>query len=199
MYHYLEGRLVEKNPTSIVLDVNGVGFYLQAPLSTFSGLPAVGERVKLLTHFVVREDAQMLFGFRTEEERELFRLLISVSGIGPKVAMTALSGVSIYDLKRAIAESAVHVLTGISGIGKKTAERLIVELKEKMVLETRLAPAAESSVSRPVSDKAEDTLQALVSLGYTKGQARAAVDKALKEPGAETSVETLVRKALKHI
>lgn len=197
MYHYLHGKLVEKSPMLAVLDVNGVGYDVHIPLSTYSGLPALGSEVKLLTHFIVREDAQLLHGFLTEDERELFRLLISVSGIGPRVATTALSGLPIHDLKEAIATGAISVLTAISGIGKKTAERLIVELKEKMVLEQRTLKGPPVSAAGRI---VEDSLQALVSLGYRKPDAKAAVEKAVKDKeGQSLSVEELIRASLKYV
>lgn len=197
MYHYLHGKLVEKSPMLAVVDVNGVGYDVHIPLSTYSGLPALGAEVKLLTHFIVREDAQLLHGFLTEDERELFRLLISVSGIGPRVATTALSGLPIQDLKEAIATGAIPVLTAISGIGKKTAERLIVELKEKMVLEQRTLKSPPVSAAGRI---VEDSLQALVSLGYRKPDAKAAVEKAVKDKdGQLLSVEELIRASLKYV
>lgn len=197
MYHYLQGKLVEKSPMLAVIDVNGVGYDVHIPLSTYSGLPSLGAEVKLLTHFIVREDAQLLHGFLTEDERELFRLLISVSGIGPRVATTALSGLPIQDLKEAIATGAIPVLTAISGIGKKTAERLIVELKEKMVLEQRTLKSPPVSAAGRI---VEDSLQALVSLGYRKPDAKAAVEKAVKDKdGQSLSVEELIRASLKYV
>ncbi len=199
MYHHLQGKLLEKNPMNVILDVHGVGYDVHIPLSTYSALPPVGTEVRLLTHFIVREDAHLLHGFLTEEERELFRLLISVSGIGPKVATTALSGLPIEDLKEAIATGAIHVLTGISGIGKKTAERLVVELKEKMVLEKRSSKAAPSESLGGSSRVVEDSLQALVSLGYRKADAKAAVEKAMKDKTGVVSVEDLIRASLKYV
>ena len=134
MYSYLSGILAEKSPTLITVDVNGIGFQLIVPISTSQKLPATGQKVKLLTHHVVREDAQILFGFATEEERSLFKLLLSVSGIGPKLAITILSGLGIEELKQAIVQGSVPALTAVSGIGRKTAERLIVELRERIVV-----------------------------------------------------------------
>lgn len=199
MYHHLEGKLVEKSATSIVLDVNGIGYYIHVPLSTYSGLSSVGSTAKILTHFVVREDAHLLFGFHTEEERELFRQLLSVSGIGPKVAMTALSGLPVIELKTAIAEGSIAVLSSIPGIGRKTAERIVVELKEKMVLEKRTLSSGSGAVLREDSIT-EDAVRALVSLGYTAGSAKKALEKVMKEDGAASkSVEDIVRKALKFV
>jgi Holliday junction DNA helicase RuvA len=200
MYQYLSGRLVEKTPSSVTLDVQGVGYHILIPLSTYSALPSAGENVKLLIHHVVREDAERLYGFFTEEERGFFRLLLSISGIGPKVANTVLSGIPLPELRRAIAEGSVRVLTGISGIGKKTAERIIVELREKIALDEK---TEDSSWVRPagVSPEAvEDAVCALVELGYRKPGARNAVQKVLKSVGGSgISVPDMIRAALKQI
>lgn len=199
MYHSLTGRLIEKSATGVVLDVSGVGYQVQIPVSTFSGLPELGQTVRLLTHFVVREDAHVLYGFLSEEERLLFRLLISVSGIGPKSAATVLSGVAIPDLKRAIAEGNVPVLTEIPGIGRKTAERIIVELREKLILEDK-KPAPTLARMRESEDTVEDSLRALVELGYRKQNAQEAIQKALKGlSGNKVSVQDLIRASLKHV
>ncbi len=199
MYHYLNGKIAEKTPTVVILDVNGVGYEVRISVNTFSSLPDLGQAVKLLTHFVVREDAQLLYGFATEEEREAFKLLISISGIGPKLAITLLSGVALPDLKRAIQEKNIAVLTAISGIGQKTAERVIVELKDK-IGRVEVSAGKELLHDANISDQAvEDSVLALVSLGYTKQKAKDAVQKILKETlGKKMSVEEIIRKALKH-
>lgn len=204
MYQYLNGTLTEKTAASAVIDVNGVGYYLQIPVSTFSALPELGKPVKVLTHFVVREDAQALYGFSTEDERGFFRSLISVSGIGPKTALTALSGVPVQDLKRAIIDGDLAVLTGISGIGKKTAERMVVELREKMVVEERRVPSGVSSrKDGQAQPAAEDSVRALIELGYKKQNAQDAVEKALKSFENSTSgkatIEELIRVSLRYI
>ncbi len=200
MYHYLQGQLIDKTPTSMVLDVGGVGFYLQIPLSTYEMLPEMGKNIRILTHFIVREDAHTLYGFLTEEERRLFKLLISVSGIGPKTAITALSGVSLSELKRAIVEGSIHVLSGISGIGRKTAERMVVELREKLVVETGAAQSALTGFSSAKEALIEDSLQALIALGYRRQNAREAIQNALKMPETEKySVEDLIRASLKYV
>jgi len=200
MYHYLNGKIAEKAPTAVILDVNGIGYEVRVSLSTFSSLPNLGETVKLFTHFVVREDAQLLYGFATEEEREAFKLLISISGIGPKLAITLLSGVTLPELKRAIQEKSVPVLTAISGIGQKTAERVIVELKDK-IGKTDVSAGKEIVHDAGVSDQmVEDSVSALVSLGYTKQKAKDAVQKTLKALlGKKPSVEEIIRAALKHV
>ncbi len=200
MYEYLVGRLIEKKPTSIVLDVHGVGYLAQIPVSTFSGLPEVGQNVKLLTHFSVREDTHLIYGFLSEEERGLFRLLISVSGIGPKTAMAVLSGIAILELKRALIAGNLVILTGIPGIGRKTAERLVVELREKIVLDESRDAFAASAGAGGASQEAEDSIRALVELGYRRPSAKEAVEKALKKmEGAKHSAPDLIRDALKYI
>ena len=200
MYHYLNGKIAEKTPTAVILDVNGIGYEVRVSLSTFSSLPNLGETVKLFTHFVVREDAQLLYGFATEEEREAFRLLISISGIGPKLAITLLSGVTLPDLKRAIQEKNIPVLTAISGIGQKTAERVIIELKDK-IGKAEISAGKELIHDASVSDQmVEDSVLALVSLGYTKQKAKEAIQKTLKAMlGKKPSVEEIIRAALKHV
>lgn len=200
MYHHLTGNLIEKTATKIILDVNGVGYEIRIPVSTFSKLPALGEQVKILTHYHVREDLQALFGFYTDEERELFRMLLSVSGIGPKMALSLLSGVALPELKQAIIQGAVHVLTSIPGIGKKTAERVIVELREKVVLEGEGAGASGRGPVNPETVLAEDSMRALVELGYRRQDAKAAVEKALKAlEGNKRSVSEVIRLSLKHV
>jgi Holliday junction DNA helicase RuvA len=200
MYHSLTGKIAEKTPMAAILEVNGIGYEVRVSLSTFSRLPNLGETVKLFTHFVVREDAQLLYGFATEEEREAFRLLISISGIGPKLAITLLSGVTLPELKRAIQEKNIPVLTAISGIGQKTAERVIVELKDK-IGKAEVSAGQEIVHDASVSDQmVEDSVSALVSLGYTKQKAKEAVQKTLKAMlGKKPSVEEIIRTALKHV
>jgi len=200
MYYYLSGKIAEKSPTAVVLDVNGVGYEVRISLSTFSSLPSLGETVKLFIHFIVREDLQALYGFATEEEREAFKLLISISGIGPKLAITLLSGVTLPELKRAIQERDLPALTAISGIGLKTAERVVIELKDK-IGRTEIAAGKELVHDANISDQTvEDSVAALVSLGYTKQKAKDAVQKVLKSTGGKKfSVEEIIRTALKHV
>jgi len=201
MYHYLIGRLIEKSPTSIVLEVGGVGYQVQIPLSTFGGLPEVGQSVRILTHFVVREDAHALYGFLTEDERRLFKLLISVSGIGPKIALTALSGLSMGELKKAIVEGSLHILSSVSGIGRKIAERIVVELREKLVLDKHESSSPVPSLATQRQEMLfEDSLQALIALGYRKQNAKEAIQKVLKTTETDKlSVEELIRASLKHV
>jgi Holliday junction DNA helicase RuvA len=200
VYSYLSGILSEKSATSVTIDVNGIGFQLMIPVSTYQKLPEAGGKVKLFTQHVVREDAEFLFGFASEEERSLFKLLMSVSGIGPKLAITILSGLSAQELKRAIVDGSVPSLTAISGIGRKTAERLIVELREKVVIEGR----ADLEKWGPGASKhgalIDDSLRALISLGYSKQSARAAIQKVIDKHGhGRLSTELIVRESLKQI
>ena len=200
MYSFLSGVLAEKTHTTATIDVNGIGFQLMIPLSTSQKLPNVGGQVRLLTHHVVREDAELLFGFATEEERSLFKLLLSVSGIGPKMAITVLSGLGIGELKKAIVNGSVPALTAISGIGRKTAERLIVELREKVMIEGQVESGQPSSALSKNEVLVQDSLRALVSLGYTKQNAKTAVQKALEKNGqGKLSAEALIRESLKQI
>jgi Holliday junction DNA helicase RuvA len=167
----LTGQLADKSsPPQVLVDVAGVGYEVDVPMSSFFNLPPAGERVTLLTHFVVREDAQTLFGFLTADERATFRQLIKISGVGPRMALSLLSGLSVADLSQAVAAQDASRLVKVPGIGKKTAERLLLELKGK------LAP----ELARPAGvaaggDAHGDVLQALVALGYSEREAQAAV------------------------
>jgi len=169
MIDRLSGVLLEKNPPQIVLDVQGVGYAVDVPMSTFFNLPATGQKLSLLTHFAVREDGHFLYGFATQEERFAFRLLLKISGIGARTALAVLSGLSVADLSRAVAEQEAGRLTTVPGIGKKTAERLLLELKGKLA-EALPVTAAESATS-----SRRDILGALLALGYNEREATAAV------------------------
>jgi len=193
MITFLEGSLIEKYPTRAIINVNGVGYETLIPLSSYQKLPSEGEQVKLLTYFHVREDAQQLFGFMDSDERELFRLLISVSGVGPKIGLSALSGLNPNDLKRAIIESDLKMLGTISGVGKKMAERLALELRDKFSQGEALA-ALSGTAETSASVKLQDAISALVSLGYKEGDAFKMIDR-IKEKEA-LGVEELIRKAL---
>jgi len=183
----LSGLLAEKNPPQIVLDVNGVGYELDVPMSSFYNLPAVGEKVTLLTHFAVREDGHFLYGFLSEGERFAFRQLLKISGIGARTALSVLSGLSVGDLAAAVARQEVGRLLKIPGIGKKTAERLLLELKGKLAETTGAAlPAA-------VDDAKQDILNALLALGYNEKEAASAMK--LLPPDVGTSDG--IRQALK--
>ena len=184
----LQGSIAEKAPPLVVVNVGGVGYEVDVPMSTFYHLPAVGAQVQLLTHFVVREDAQLLYGFLTPAERDTFRLLVKISGVGPRTALSILSGMSVDELAAAVAAQEAGRLVKVPGIGKKTAERLLLELKGK------LADAIVSHSPAPDAGSAKaDILQALVALGYSDKEAQAAV-KALP---ADASVSDGIKLALK--
>jgi Holliday junction DNA helicase RuvA len=185
----IEGRLLEKNPPAILVDVNGVGYEIDVPMSTFYQLPATSERVVLLTHLAVREDAQQLYGFATAAERAAFRELIRISGIGARTALAVLSGLSVTELAQAVTLQESARLTRIPGIGKKTAERLLLELKGKLGAELGTAPTAAAG------DAHADVLHALVALGYNEREAGAAVR--TLPPG--TGVSDGIRLALKSL
>ncbi len=201
MYHYLNGTLIEKSPAGVVVDVHGMGYEVHVPVSALGRLPALGEQVKLLIRFVVREDAQILYGFLTAEEKRLFDLLISVSGIGPKTALTALSGVETAALKRAIVRGEIEVLKSIPGIGRKTAERMVVELREKLTVESLAAGEDKPGQGETLrASSVDDAVEALMALGYKRPGAKQAVEKTIKTHGGETlSVEALVRFSLQNV
>ena len=184
----ISGVLADKQPPQVLVDVGGVGYELDVPMSTFYSLPAVGERVVLLTHFVVREDAQILFGFFTASERATFKELVKISGVGPRTALSILSGLSVAELAAAVSRQDGARLVKVPGIGKKTAERLLLELKGKLGADLGLP-----SGSAPVSDAQADIAQALQSLGYSEREALAAV-KALP---ADVGVSDGIKLALK--
>lgn len=166
----LTGVLLEKNPPQILIDCHGVGYEVDVPMSTFYNLPASGEKVSLLTHFVVREDAQILYGFGSAGEREAFRQLIKVSGVGPRTALAVLSGLSVAELAQAVSAQETGRIVKVPGIGKKTAERLLLELKGKLGVDLPQAGAAAT-----VGDAASDIQQALMALGYSEKDAAAAL------------------------
>ena len=165
----LSGTLGDKNPPQVLVDCNGVGYQVDVPMSTFYNLPAVGEKVTLLTHFLVREDAQILYGFGSAAEREAFRLLIKISGVGPRTALSVLSGMSVNDIAQAVTLQEPGRLMKVPGIGKKTAERLLLELKGKFGADLGNASMGAAS------DAQGDILQALVALGYSDREAAAAL------------------------
>ena len=185
----IQGKLIETNPPHILVDVHGVGYEIDVPMSTFYNLPPVGQEVTLLTHFIVREDAQLLYGFLTSEERETFRLLLKVSGIGARTALSILSGMSVADLVNAVALQEAGILTKVPGIGKKTAERLLLELKDK------LTGALASGAVSTVSSTSTDIINALMGLGYSDREARAVV----KKLPADISVSDGIRMALQQM
>ena len=183
----LTGVIAEKSPPQVVVDVAGVGYEVDVPMSTFFNLGGLGERAVLLTHLTVREDAHQLFGFLTHEERATFRLLIKISGVGPKMALGLLSGLSVAELAQAVSRQDAGRLTKVPGIGKKTAERLLLELKGK------LAPDIGGANAAPVSDHQADIVQALMALGYNEKEAAAA----LKALPADIDVSEGIKLALR--
>ncbi len=185
----LSGSLLEKNPPQILVDCNGVGYEVQVSMSTFYNLPGLGEKVALLTHFVVREDAQLLYGFGTAVEREAFRELIKISGVGPRTALAVLSGMSVGELAQAVSLQEAGRLVKVPGIGKKTAERLLLELKGKLGADMG-APHAQ-----PGSDTQTDILQALLALGYSDKEAAAALKALPRDVGVSEGIK-LALKAL---
>ena len=185
----LTGLLAEKNPPQIIVDCNGVGYEVLVPMSTFYNLPGLGEKTALLTHFVVREDAQILFGFATPSERETFRQLIKISGVGPRTALSILSGMSVAEISQAITLQDPNRLTKIPGIGKKTAERLMLELKGKLGADIGAGPHSVAN------DAQNDILQALVALGYSDKEALLALKPLPKDVGVSEGIK-LALKAL---
>ena len=201
----LKGELLEKHPPQLVLDVNGVGYEVDASMNTFYRLPDVGKPVTLFTHMVVREDAQLLYGFYERQERSLFRTLIKVNGVGPKLALTLLSGISVDEFVHSVHQQDTAALVRLPGVGKKTAERLIVEMKDKLK-DFQFSNAADFSLtddygSTPASVAAVDfraeAESALVALGYKPVQATKSISQAEKALGVGASCEALIRAALK--
>ena len=184
----LNGVLLEKTPPLVLLDVNGVGYECEVPMSTFYNLPATGERTVLLTHFVVREDAQLLYGFGSERERSAFRRLLKVNGVGAKSALAILSGLSVDDLAQAVALQETALLTRVPGVGKKTAERLLLELKDKFKLD-----GATVELAGQTKSAGGDVLNALLALGYNEREALATV----KQLPADVAVAEGIRQSLK--
>lgn len=195
MITFLHGILAKKSPTEIVVDVHGVGYAVNISLSTYEQLPEINSEIHILTYHHIRDDAHLLYGFMNENEREMFKLLISVSGIGPKMAQTILSGVRPEELIRTIAHSALSSLTAIPGIGKKTAERLIVELKDKV---TKIEET-EKIIDLPTSSSSirHEALNALMSLGYSREKGEQALRTVINQLHGKTiSLEELIKRAL---
>jgi Holliday junction DNA helicase RuvA len=193
----LRGTLALKQPPLLLLDVGGVGYEVEAPMSTFYQLPALGEQVVLHTHLVVREDAHLLFGFASESERRLFRALIKVNGVGAKLALTILSGISAGEFARCVQENDTAALVRLPGVGKKTAERLIVEMRDRLADwegAAVLPGTAPAQAAAPASDHTRDAVSALISLGYKPPEASRLVSKVESEG---LSSEEIIRAALK--
>ncbi len=187
----LQGTLAEKNPPQVLVDCNGVGYEVDVPMSTFYNLLALGDKVSLLTHFVVREDAQILYGFATAAEREAFRQLIKISGVGPRTALSVLSGMSVADIAQAVTAQDAGRLVKVPGIGKKTAERLLLELKGKFGADIG---AGSASVA---SDAQADILQALVALGYSDKEAALTLKALPKDVGVSEGIKLALKSLAK--
>ena len=198
MITYLQGILVESLPTQIVVEVGGVAYEILIPLSSYDRLPPLKSPIKILTHLVVREDAHLLVGFMTSEERNLFRLLVQhVSGIGPKTALAILSGITVPVFKGAVVHGDVKTLSQIKGVGKKTAERIIVDLKDKIGVAGAWEVASAKHALSPEERKVNDAVLALISLGYKQVEAHKAVRAALEKLGPSADEEQLIREALR--
>lgn len=198
MITFLHGKLVDAMPTQVTVDVHGVGYEVLIPLSSFNKLPQPGEEVRLLTHLAVREDAHTLYGFMSAAERELFRLLIqTVSGIGPKIALNVLSGMTVAAFKGAVASGDAKALSQISGIGRKTAERIVVELKDKIGQAGSWEASSERHGLSADEQKLNDACLALISLGFKQANALEAVRQAMAVLGSQAPVEDVVRACLK--
>src|SRR5512132_1740767 len=197
MIHFLRGKLVEMLPTQITVDFGGVGYEVLIPLSSYDKLPPPGQAVKVLTHLVVREDAHILYGFMTPAERELFRLLINnVSGIGPKIALNVLSGISVTAFRGAVATGDIKTLSQISGVGRKTAERIVVELKDKIGAAGAWEVSSAQRSLSPEDQKLNDAVLALMALGFKQVEAHESARKVQSSLPPNATVEDLVRACL---
>lgn len=198
MISFLRGRLAEKRPPSLVIEVAGVGYEVEAPMSTFANLPATGEPLHLLTHLVVRDDAHLLFGFATEAERRLFRELIRVSKIGPKVAIGILSGITVTDFAKCVEESDTSRLVRLPGVGLKTAERLVLEMRDRLHAQQAAVAAAgltEAAGDAPEQDVRREAFEALLALGYRHAEASRMLKGLDDVEGLDTA--EIVRRALR--
>lgn len=198
MITFLNGKLAESSHTQIVVDVNGVGYEVLIPLSSFDRLPQPGQPIQVLTHLTIREDAHQLYGFMTAAERNLFRMLIhNVSGIGPKIALNILSGMNVISFRGAVANGDVKALSQISGVGKKTAERIVVELRDKIGPSGAWEAASQAHGMSQHDQRIADAVSALVALGLKQPEAHEAVKAAITMLGNDATVEQLVRAGLK--
>jgi len=198
MIAFLEGTLAEALPTQIVVNVHGVGYQVLIPVSSFERLPQPGAPVKILTHLAVREDAHILYGFLTPGERDLFRLLLHhVTGVGPKIALAVLSGLPIEMFKSAVVAGDIGVISKISGVGKKTAERIVLELKDKLGVAAEWEAASAKNAPSEADVRMHDAVLALISLGYKQVEAHKAVRRVLDVSESAPSAEELIRQALK--
>jgi len=199
MIAHLQGTLLEAMPGHVVLDVDGVGYAVSVPLSTYDRLPKVGETCRLLTHLHHRDDQMVLYGFATETERELFRMLIGVSNVGPRLALAALSGLSVEDFREAVATGNVALIKSIQGVGARTAERIIVELKERVGTLPAIEATARTAASAKEPDVVRDAVSALVTLGYNQAAAHTAVRRVLEEADEKLGTQDVITRALRHV
>jgi Holliday junction DNA helicase RuvA len=197
VYHHIRGQLLAKSPGSAVIEAGGVGYHLRVSLATFERLPAVGAECRLLARLMVREDAHELVGFLDEAERQVFDVLLSVSGVGTNLALAVLSGISPEELAEAVRSNNPATLRRVKGLGEKKSERIVLELRGRV---EDLLAGRRSAASAPTgpAGAAEDAIGALVALGYTRGEAQEAVARARRELGAAAAVEELIRRALRH-
>src|SRR5437764_11062637 len=200
MITFLQGKLVTALPTQAIVDVAGIGYEVFIPLSSYDKLPAAGQPLQILTHLHVREDAHILYGFMTAAERDLFRLLVNhVSGIGPKLALAVLSGMSVSHFKSAVVNSDVASLSKISGLGKKTAERIVLELKDKVGVAAAWEAASAAQAPTPQEEQANEAVLALIALGYKQVDAHKAVREIQQGAKEPKSAEDLVRLTLQRL
>ena len=194
MYHHIKGTLTQKSPAEAVIEANGIGYQISISLNTFEKLPESGNQAKLLTYLHVKEDVLQLFGFIEDKERRVFRILIGISGVGPKLALTLLSHMSPSDLEQAVANQDMTMLTSISGIGKKTAERLLVELKGKIA---EAVVEGLPTIRGQGTGAGDPVIEALMTLGLSYAESKAAMEKARAKLGDKAPMEQLIREALK--
>ena len=200
MITFVEGVLEKVLPTLIVINAGGIGYQILIPLSSFERMPTVGSKLKIATHHHVREDAQLLYGFYSEGERDLFRLLLArVSGVGPKLALAVLSGMSLEQFKAAVVSSDIAAISRIPGVGKKTAERMILELRDKLGVAAQWEAASLQQASGGKEKHLHDAVLALISLGYKQGDADREARKVFSSLGAKASTEEITREALKRL
>src|SRR6476646_4110782 len=199
MITFLDGKLVSALPTQAIIDVGGVGYEVFIPLSSYDKLPPVGQPIRILTHLHVREDAHILYGFMTAAERDLFRLLVNnVTGIGPKLGLAVLSGMSVNNFKSAVVNSDVTALSKISGLGKKTAERIVLELKDKVGVAAAWEASSAANAPTPEQERANEAVLALIALGYKQAEVHRVIHDLQQKQKAD-SAEDLVKLALKQM
>lgn len=199
MIDSVKGTLIETNLTRIVVEVGGLGYELNIPLSTYDRLPKIGSPIFALTHLRHRDDHMTLYGFLTHAERELFRHLIGVSGVGPKAALSILSGITVDNFKDAVSRGDINILKTVKGIGPKTASRLMLELKEKLDTAPAYEKLARELAVPPAQQALNESIMALISLGYSQAQAHKAIKTVLNDTDDELSIEEIIKLALKHV